>query len=155
MLSSSNNPRTSPLAASERTSIKNQVGLIGLGLMGCAMAERFLARGIHVMGFDIDSECVAKLVNQGGGACASVAQLAEMCDRIILSLPNSDVVQSVLKGLESNLRSGQLIIDTTTGRPEAATDAARRLLEHGVMYVEAMISGNSSQLRDGNGFLEV
>jgi 3-hydroxyisobutyrate dehydrogenase-like beta-hydroxyacid dehydrogenase len=75
--------------------------------------------------------------------------LAVSCRRIILSLPNSDVVQTVLEQMDPDLGRGQVIIDTTTGRPEAAFAAARRLDGQGVTYVEAMISGNSSQVRRG------
>jgi 3-hydroxyisobutyrate dehydrogenase-like beta-hydroxyacid dehydrogenase len=125
------------------------IGLIGLGLMGSAMAERFLARGFGVLGFDIDPACLAGLVSRGGRAGASVAQLAVSCRRIILSLPNSEVVHTVLGQLEPELRPGQVIVDTTTGRPEAALAESRRLAGRGVPYVEAMISGNSSQVRTG------
>ncbi|MSU33977.1 MAG: NAD(P)-dependent oxidoreductase [Pedosphaera sp.] len=134
-----------PAEASDR----EQIGLIGLGLMGSAMAERFLARGLEVLGFDIDPACQAALVSRGGRAAASVAMLAVSCRRIILSLPNSDAVQTLLEQLEPDLRPGQVIMDTTTGRPEAALAAARRLAGSGVSYVEAMISGNSSQVRRG------
>jgi 3-hydroxyisobutyrate dehydrogenase-like beta-hydroxyacid dehydrogenase len=55
----------------------------------------------------------------------------------------------VFRQLESGLRPGQVIVDTTTGRPEAALEATHRLAGLGVPYVEAMISGNSSQVRAG------
>jgi len=141
--------QTSSVVPAGEDSDRTQIGLIGLGLMGSAMAERFLARGFGVLGFDIDPAGLAGLVSRGGRAAASVAQLAVSCRRIILSLPGSDAVQTVLEQLEPNLRHGQMIIDTTTGRPEAAFAVARRLDGHGVRYVEAMISGNSSQVRRG------
>ncbi len=141
--------KTSPVVAAEEASEREQIGLIGLGLMGSAMVERFLACGFEVLGFDIDPACLAGLVSRGGRAGASVAQLAVSCRRIVLSLPNSDAVQTVLEQMEPGLRPGQVIMDTTTGRPEAALAAAHRLAGRGVPYVEAMISGNSSQVRKG------
>lgn len=143
------NPQTSSVVPAAEASEREQIGLIGLGLMGSAMAERFLARGFEVLGFDIDPACLAGLVSRGGRAGASVAQLAASCRRIIFSLPNSDAVQTVIEQLEPDLRPGQVIMDTTTGPPEAALAAARRLAGRGVPYVEAMISGNSSQVRTG------
>lgn len=124
------------------------VGLIGLGLMGRAMAERLLGRGIEVWGFDIDTGCVAAFESEGGRAVGGVAELT-CCSRVILSLPNSEVVQGVIEQLESHLRPSQIIVDTTTGGPDGAVAAARRLGERGVFYVEAMISGNSDQVRRG------
>lgn len=147
---SSDGLKMSPVgAAAAEASDREQIGLVGLGLMGSAMAERFLARRFEVLGYDIDPACQAALVSRGGRAGASVADLAVSCRRIILSLPNSDAVQTVLEQVEPHLRPGQVIIDTTTGRPEAAVAAARRLDGRGVPYVEAMISGNSSQVRTG------
>ncbi len=55
----------------------------------------------------------------------------------------------MLEQLDPDLRPGQVILDTTTGPPEAALAGARRLAGHQVPYVEAMISGNSSQVRRG------
>ncbi|GDY19801.1 3-hydroxyisobutyrate dehydrogenase [Verrucomicrobiota bacterium] len=128
---------------------RESIGLIGLGLMGGAMAERFLARGFEVVGFDIDSARLAAFVSQGGRAAEAIAELAVSCQRIILSLPNSDAVQTVLEQLEPHLHPGQLIVDTTTGCPEIAVAAGRRLAGHRVDYVEGTISGNSSQVRRG------
>ena len=125
------------------------IGLIGLGLMGSAMAERFLARGFDVVGFDIDAACLAAFVSQRGRAAAGVAELAVSCQRIILSLPNSEIVQTVLDQLEPHLRPGQVIMDTTTGCPEVAVAAGHRLAGHRVAYVEGTVSGNSSQVRRG------
>ena len=146
---SSCSQQTSSVVPAAEDSDRAPIGLIGLGLIGSALAERFLARGFGVLGFDIDPACLAGLVSRGGRAGASVAQLAVSCRRIILSLPNSEAVHTVLGQLEPELRPGQVIVDTTTGRPEAVFAAARRLAGRGVPYVEAMISGNSCQVRTG------
>jgi len=147
---SPHSPLTSSVVPEADASEREPIGLIGLGLMGSAMAGRFLARGFDVLGFDTDPACLAGLVSGNGRAAASVAPLAVSCRRIILSLPDSDVVQTVIERLEPNLRPGQVILDTTTGRPEEALAVARRLAGRGVSYVEAMISGNSSQVRTGD-----
>ena len=142
-------PQTSSVVPAAEASEREQIGLIGLGLMGSAMAERFLARGFEVLGFDIDPARLAALVSRGGQAGASVAQLAASCRRIILSLPNSEAVQTLLEQLEPHFRPGQLIVDTTTGCPEVAVAAGHRLAGHRVAYVEGTVSGNSSQVRRG------
>jgi 3-hydroxyisobutyrate dehydrogenase-like beta-hydroxyacid dehydrogenase len=142
-------PQTLSVVPPAESSEREQIGLVGLGLMGSAMAERVLARGFAVLGYDIDPACLAGLVSRGGRAGASAAQLAASCRRIILSLPNSDAVQTVLEQLEPQLRPGQVIMDTTTGCPEVAVAAGHRLAGHRVAYVEGTISGNSSQVRRG------
>jgi 3-hydroxyisobutyrate dehydrogenase-like beta-hydroxyacid dehydrogenase len=148
---SPDDPASSPLVPEKANAAEREpVGLIGLGLMGSAMAERFLARGFDVLGFDLDPGCRAGLVSRGGRTADRAASLAFSCRRIILSLPDSEAVHTVLGQLEPELRPGQVIVDTTTGHPEAALAAARRLAGRGVPYVEAMISGNSSQVRRGD-----
>jgi len=142
--------KTSPLvAAAAEAPDHGPIGLIGLGLMGSAMAERFLARGFKVLGFDVNAACLAAFVGRGGRAATGVTELAASCRRIILSLPNSEIVQKVLDQLEPHFRPGQVIMDTTTGCPEDAVAAGRRLAAHRVAYVEGTISGNSSQVRTG------
>ncbi|MBL9170316.1 MAG: NAD(P)-dependent oxidoreductase [Verrucomicrobiales bacterium] len=141
---------TSSIAAVKKeVGERDSIGLIGLGLMGSAMGERLLAHGFTVQGFDIDPGCLAAFVTRGGRAATSVTDLITSCRRIILSLPDSEVVRTVLDELQPLLRPGQVILDTTTGRPEAAAAAGRRLAGHRVAYVEATISGNSSQVRRG------
>ena len=142
--------QTSPLVDADEASHREAIGLVGLGLMGSAMAERFLARGFDVVGFDIDPDCRSAFLGRGGRTGDSVVQLAASCRRIVLSLPNSEVVQTVLEELEPHLRLGQVILDTTTGCPEVAVAAGHRLAGHGVDYVEGTISGNSHQVRRGD-----
>lgn len=142
-------PQPSSVIPATRASEREHLGLIGLGLMGSAMADRFLARGFGVLGYDIDPACLAGLVSRGGRAGAGAAQLAASCRRIILSLPNSEAVQTVLDQLEPHLRPGQVIMDTTTGCPEVAVAAGHRLAGLRVDYVEGTISGNSRQVRQG------
>lgn len=142
--------QTSPVAAAAKAVPEREpIGLIGLGLVGSAMAERFLARGFEVLGFDIDSASLAAFVSRGGRAATGVTELVTSCRRIILSLPNSEVVQTVLDQLEPHLRPGQMILDTTTGCPDVAVATGHRLAGRGVAYVEGTISGNSSQVRRG------
>ncbi len=71
------------------------------------------------------------------------------CDRIVLSLPNSDVVAEVIDTLASALRPGQIIIDTTTGEPEQTAALGRSLAERGIAYLDATIAGSSAQVRAG------
>jgi 3-hydroxyisobutyrate dehydrogenase-like beta-hydroxyacid dehydrogenase len=124
-------------------------GLIGSGLLGSALAERFLAAGGEVLGFDVDPARRAALAALGGRAIDSAAAVAESCDRIVLSLPNSDVVEAVLREIGPTLRAGQTIVDTTTGGPDQTEAIGRRLAEAGVEYLDATVSGSSADVRQG------
>jgi 3-hydroxyisobutyrate dehydrogenase-like beta-hydroxyacid dehydrogenase len=124
------------------------VGLVGLGLMGMALAERLHSGGFDVWGHDIDPARESLLAAAGGKPVPNAADIASGCGWILLSLPDSDVVAAVLAEMGPALAAGQIIIDTSTGDPERAAAIGRRLAERGICYLDATISGNSQQVRE-------
>jgi 3-hydroxyisobutyrate dehydrogenase-like beta-hydroxyacid dehydrogenase len=131
--------------------VTTSIGLVGLGLVGTAIAERLLAEQFDVVGFDIDSTKCEHLEQLGGKAVNSPAQVAEQADRVVLSLPNTEVVLEVVEGPEGILESKTLpryIIDTTTGDPDETAALAQRLARRGIYFLDAPFSGSSRQLRD-------
>lgn len=125
------------------------VGLIGLGLVGEAIATRLRRGGFAVFGCDINPARREALVQLGGQVTALALDVLRRCDRVILSLPSHREVAQVIADSGDGLRNGQIIIDTTTGDPEATEALARELAVRGVTYLDATISGNSAQVRDG------
>jgi len=134
-----------------------KIGLVGLGLVGTAMAERLLAEQFEVVGFDIDSTKCEHLEQLGGKAVSNPAQVAEQADRVVLSLPNTEVVLEVVEGpggiLEAKSTGGSrtaptYIIDTTTGEPDETAALAQRLARQGIYFLDAPFSGSSQQVRD-------
>ena len=93
----------------------SKIGLVGLGLVGTAIAGRLLAEQFNVIGFDIKPARCEHLEKLGGKAVDNPAQVAEQTDRIILSVPNTEVVLKIVEGPEGILESKTLpkyIIDT-------------------------------------------
>jgi 3-hydroxyisobutyrate dehydrogenase-like beta-hydroxyacid dehydrogenase len=125
------------------------VGVIGLGLLGGALAERFLRAGMRVIGFDPQPECMRSFAGAGGEPARDAAGVAAETEVIVLSLPDSSVVDSVVREVGSGLR-GKLVIDTTTGDPESTEELGGRLAQIGVRYLDATIAGSSRQVRDGD-----
>ncbi len=131
-----------------------KIGLVGLGLVGTAMAERLLAEQFEVVGFDIDSTKCEHLEQLGGKALGSPAKVAEQVERVVLSLPDTDVVLQVVEGpggiLEAIpiLSGPRYIIDTTTGDPDETAALAQRLARRGIHFLDAPFSGSSQQVRD-------
>jgi 3-hydroxyisobutyrate dehydrogenase-like beta-hydroxyacid dehydrogenase len=122
------------------------IGLIGTGLMGTAIAGRLLAAGFRVRGWDREA---GRLAASGTEPAESAAAVVRSCACLVLSLPDSRVVEAVLDEARAELRPGQVILDTTTGEPEDAVRFAERLHTLGVGYLDATISGSSEQLRRG------
>lgn len=135
--------------------VDGPIGLIGLGLLGSAVAQRLLAGGRAVLGYDLDPQRGAELAQCGGSLQASPAAVASACHAVVLCLPDSRVVAQVVHDLEGVLRPGQVLLDMTTGDPEETVALAGRLAERGVGLVEATVIGSSEQLRRGEALLLV
>lgn len=127
-----------------------RIGLIGLGLVGSALAERLLAHGYAVVGYDIDPARSEALRSVGGEPAAGPAAVAERCTRILLSLMTTAIVRQVVEGeggILAAARRPECLIDTTTGDPEETAALAERLVDQGIAYLDAPISGSSEQIR--------
>ena len=73
----------------------------------------------------------------------------QQCDRVVVSLFNSDIVRTVLTEMETAFRPGQVVIDTTTGDPSETLALGEYLAEHQVSYLESPIAASSEQTRQG------
>jgi 3-hydroxyisobutyrate dehydrogenase-like beta-hydroxyacid dehydrogenase len=125
------------------------IGLIGLGLLGTALAERWLQAGYSLLGYDLDSDRRAALEERGGTAAGSAAEVAAAVDVLVLSLPDSQVVAAVVNSIGDALRPDLLVIDTTTGDPEHAASLGAELARRQVGFLDATIAGSSEQVRHG------
>lgn len=128
------------------------LGIIGLGLVGSALCERFVNAGWPLCGFDIDGEALARAGRLGVEVCASPAEVAARARRVVLSLPDSAAVNDVVVGrggLLGALRVGDVLVDTTTADPLATVSLAQRLRARGIRFVDATILGSSQQVREG------
>jgi 2-hydroxy-3-oxopropionate reductase len=125
---------------------QRRIGVIGLGLMGTAFAERFVEHGYHVAVWNRTREKSFPLVARG--AQWSDNPLAD-CQRVIISLYTTDVVEAVLAELYAGLQEDQILIDTTTGESVRTAALGARLAARGVRYLDAPVSGSSLQTRAG------
>ena len=124
-----------------------RVGVIGLGLMGTAIVDRLLESRFVPYVWNRTREKAEPLVDRG--AVWSDNPIAD-CDRVIVSLYSSEVVESVLLPLKGSVRQGQIVIDTTTGDPEQSVKWEQRLAAVGANYLDSPISGSSEQTRRGD-----
>ena len=123
------------------------IGLIGLGLMGSAIAERLHAAGFPVIGWDISPKACTNFAKLGGQSATNATDVFSRCERILLSLPDSNITRSVLREAVPTLHYGHTIADTSTGDPRDAAEFSRHLAPTGATYLDATISGNSDQVR--------
>ena len=125
---------------------KKTIGFVGLGLMGGGMTGNLLSAGFSVIGYDIDESKMDALVRKGGQRTDSPEGISSRVDVIILSLPNShivnDVVNHSLKLIEKP-RQGLILIDATTADPLMSEELATRLKDKGIDMLDATVSGTS------------
>ncbi|MBU3739694.1 MAG: NAD(P)-dependent oxidoreductase [Rhodoferax sp.] len=127
------------------------VGYVGLGNMGGALARRLqLAHPLRV--YDLDQHAVARMVEAGATACASLGEVARACDIIFLCLPKSEHVRAAVfdpDGLAGALRPGALLVDQTTGDPKVTRQLAHLLAARGVALIDAPVSGGAAGAKAG------
>ena len=125
---------------------KKRIGFIGLGLMGSGMARNSMAAGFPLVGYDVDKSKVEAIVGAGGKGVESPEQIPSQVDLILLSLPNSHVVNEVVEKtlrLFETGRKGLILIDTTTADPILSEELSLRLREKGIEMLDATLSGTS------------
>ncbi|MBM3861795.1 MAG: NAD(P)-dependent oxidoreductase [Verrucomicrobia bacterium] len=132
--------------------VDKRVGMTGLGLMGTALTERLLEHGYRVLIWNRTRAKADPLIARGAEWSDNPLTA---CDRVIISLYTSDVVESVLEQMRDGLRAGQIILDTTTGEPAQSAALGARLAVQGVHYLDAPISGSSEQTRRGEAMVMV
>ena len=128
---------------------KVTIGVFGLGYIGLPRCIQFAKKNFNVFGFDVDSDRRAALSQAGGVGLYRLEDVAGF-DLILLSLPTSHVVADVVSLLKEELRSGQTIVDTTTGNPAEVESTADVLVGLGVDYLDATVGGSSQQARGGD-----
>lgn len=123
------------------------IGVIGLGLMGTAISLRLLEHGYPIRVWNRTPEEAVPLVEQGA---VWSDEAATECDRVVICLYSSEVVAGVVGPLLPRLRTGQVLVDTTTGEPAQSEAMGAQLAARGVQYLTAPISGSSEQTRRGD-----
>jgi 3-hydroxyisobutyrate dehydrogenase-like beta-hydroxyacid dehydrogenase len=122
------------------------VGMIGLGLMGTALAACLIEAGIPVIGFDLDP---AKRRSFGGEAAASAEEVTARCRTVVVAVFNAEQVEAVLDGFRG-AGLADLVICTTTCAPHEIANLSNRAAQLRLRFVEAPISGTSAEVRAGS-----
>ena len=119
--------------------MSTKIGFIGVGIMGKPMAGHLAKAGNSVLTFSRSNAAV-----EGCTAAKSIAELTAASDVIILMLPDTPDVASVLfgdGGVASALTKGKTVIDMSSISPTETKKFAARIRELGADYVDAPVSG--------------
>lgn len=129
------------------------IGFIGLGMMGTPMTHCLQRAGFSLFLADADPARVESLCS-GLDAKALTKENAVGLDVLITMLPNSNIVESVLTGDTSHgwmqyLTRGTVVIDMSSSEPARSRDLAATLKEQGFDYLDAPVSGGVRKAKDG------
>ncbi len=131
-----------------------QVGIIGLGIMGSAIARNCVRAGLAVTGFDIDPARRAELAAAGGTAAPDAATVAAAADVILTSLPSVAALDATVAALVAANRPpnrpGQIVAELGTLPIEVKERARDRLAAAGIVLLDCPLSGTGAQAVTGD-----
>jgi 3-hydroxyisobutyrate dehydrogenase-like beta-hydroxyacid dehydrogenase len=125
--------------------MKASVGIVGLGIMGGAMARNLAAAGWHVLGVDTDASKCAALAAAGVAIQPGVAELAAAAPVIILSLPTPAAVISVAHAIAEARVAPRIVIEASTLALADKLAAERILRDASHIPLDCPISGTGAQ----------
>jgi 2-hydroxy-3-oxopropionate reductase len=124
--------------------MSEQIGFIGLGLMGRPMATHLVSRGHRVTVHSRSRAPVDELVKAGAGAANTPVDVARQSDIVITMLPDTPDVELVLtgpNGVLAGLRRGSIVIDMSSISPVATRRLASIVASVGATMLDAPVSG--------------
>jgi len=131
--------------------MSKRIAVVGVGLMGSSLARHLVSAGFPVIVHDLDSAKVEALVKIGGTKPPAPDRIPAAVDVIMLSLPNSHVVNDVLTNslkLFETGREGLIVVDTSTPDPDMSLQMAARLRERRIEMLDGTISGTSEMFAE-------
>lgn len=127
--------------------MSDKIGFIGLGIMGRPMALNLKQAEHDLWVYARREESMAPLVESGGTACDSPADVARQADVVFTVVSDTADVEQVLfgeNGVIEGIRSGSVVVDLSTISPSATRAMAERLQQHGVEMLDAPVSGGEA-----------
>lgn len=128
------------------------IGVIGLGNMGGAMAERLVRAGLVTIGLDPNPARAAALVDVGGRIATSAGELADAAEAILISLPGPVEQEAILlgaDGLIARMRPGTALISASTVTDELMVRIGAAAAGQGVDVLDAPVTGAADGARAG------
>jgi 3-hydroxyisobutyrate dehydrogenase len=126
-----------------------RVGLLGVGLMGSAMAHRLLEREIAVTAWDRDPEPLRELAVRGGEPAARPSEVVAGAGIVITMLPTADVILDVVEPLLDEWPQNTIWLQMSSVGAAEADELARLAGAHGVKIVDAPVSGSTQPAERG------
>lgn len=128
----------------------NLVGLIGVGLLGGAIARRLSRRGFSILAYDPKPNPSAPVNFQ-----PDPETVFSSAEQVILCLPTHTECAHIIELMRPINQRPRALVDTTTGAPQSVEQLARHAQDFGTRYIEALVAGSSDALEFGQAQLFV
>ncbi len=136
------------------------VGVVGLGLVGTALAKRLQMAGYECIGFDVRQEAMAGFESLGFQTTATVSQMLDKTNALVLAVFDTSGVLDVVAQIKQHRhlhaavdRPTLTLIDCSTGDPVKLAELAKQLALLNIHLIEAPLSGSSVQIQNGEATL--
>ncbi|MFO7952854.1 MAG: decarboxylating 6-phosphogluconate dehydrogenase [Bacillota bacterium] len=129
-----------------------EIGLVGLGKMGHALALNMFDQGHRVTGFSTNHEKAEALTADGVKATVELDEFTVAlgsCDAVWLMVPAGEPVDQVINQVVPFLRAETIIVDGGNSHYRDSVRRAIKLKERGFQFIDVGISGGPSGARHG------
>src|SRR6202521_954109 len=106
--------RRHPSAGRNDPMSKGTVGIVGLGIMGGAIARNLAAAGWRVIGYDIDAKRREELAAAGIDIVADAGAVAHAAAHILTSLPHPDALAATVRAILAVSMPGRVVAELST-----------------------------------------
>jgi 3-hydroxyisobutyrate dehydrogenase-like beta-hydroxyacid dehydrogenase len=129
------------------------VGVIGLGIMGGAIARNLVRKGYRVVGFDLDPHRSKEAQETGVTITKSAGAVGAAADRVLTSLPSHEALDQTaraLADLPESERQGLVVAELSTLSLECKVRGRDVLADCGVVLLDCPLSGTGAQAAVGD-----
>jgi 3-hydroxyisobutyrate dehydrogenase-like beta-hydroxyacid dehydrogenase len=129
------------------------IGVIGTGLMGSAIAHRLIERGFQVFLYNRTRGRAKELVRRGAVQMEYPSELGRKCNLVIISVTDGPAVKEILfaeNGLAGSNNKNLVVVDTSTVLPEDSIYCANLMKKKGYSMIQAPIMGGPDPTMKGD-----
>jgi len=131
----------------ERRFMDKTVGIVGLGIMGSAIARNLVERGWRVIGYDIDAAKRAELADAGVAIADDVSRLADGAEIIMTSLPSPASAEEVAQAIAASEQPPRIVVELSTLTIADKLRFEAILAKTGHIALDCPLSGTGAQAK--------
>jgi putative dehydrogenase len=132
------------------SSTADAIAVIGLGIMGSAIARNLLARGTGVVGYDIAPARIAAFASAGGKPVGSAREAAALADTVLTSLPSAAALDATVAGILAAPRRDLILVELSTLPLQDKERGRDQLAASGITMLDCPLSGTGAQAVTGD-----